>query len=288
MSTNTNSDGQIVENVSGGLTQDQQPPAQRTRKAHDLTGPVRITPSRVQGVPNQIMGDVEIGNSVSDDYSSSLRINSKTTTFNQNATVDFQKSNIQNFVTENNGDIIYQKDGKLQTLSTKGNAGKFLQVQKDELPNYVSIETVLAQYDRGICSIQKTSSQQVFPQLNSVIMGWTKDDDALYSNNDLFDLATGRFTPKILKKYKIVASITFQNTGNIGWRTLSIRKNGTKSVAETTNQAAGDVTIPQTLMVYGNVIGAPGDFFEIVLSHSDNDPVVVLPGTASTLLIEYI
>lgn len=249
-------------------------------KSHEITGPVKISASRVVNGVNEILGDVILGSN-----QSTVQIAGTNFNFAPSSKIDFASSQILNFVTQQNGDIIYQKDGVLTKLSTEGQEGKYLQVGPDGIPIYTSIDEIIQNRPRPLASIQKTAVQQVFSQTRSAIMGWTTDGDSAYFTDNQFDLATGRFIPTAPGKFHIDAKVTIQNTGNFGWRTISVRKNDTKSLNEVIVQAQGDVAIPQTLNLTSDFNAFVGDFFEIVVSHSDNDPISILPGAPTTLSI---
>lgn len=253
-------------------------------KAHKLTGPIYVAPSRIEGSYNFIDGDVVLGSQNDKPYT--LKIQSDKTKI-QSKEIDFSLCPIKNFASTKDGDILLIKGGVVSKLSTDDHIGDFLRVGVDGLPTYESIESLLESRERSLSFVEKSNNQKVFPQSMSVIMGWNADSQSLF-NDGQFDLATGRFIPTSARRFRIEASITFLNEGNIGWRTLMIRKNSTISLSETIAQSQADTSIPQTLKVSHSFYATVGDFFEIVLSHTDPDPITILSGPPTTLGIERV
>lgn len=233
---------------------------------------------------NMIDGDTVIGSK--SDKSYALTILSDKTQIQSNE-IDFSLAKIKNFGGQNDGEILLIKNGVVSKLSPEQHIGDFLRVGVDGMPTYESIEKLLESRERSISFVEKSNEQQVYPQSLSVIMGWNADSPSLF-NDSQFDLATGRFIPTSARRFRIDASVTFVNQGNSGWRTLMIRKNSTTSLNESIAQSQSDTSIPQTLKVSASFYANLGDYFEVVLSHTDAEPLTVLSGPPTTISIEKV
>lgn len=254
------------------------------RKAHTLTGPIYVSPSRVEGMFNSIDGNLVLGSKSEKNYVLSILSNQ---TKIQSDEVDFSSAKVKNFGGKDDGDILIIKGGSVSKLSTENHVGDFLRVGQDGLPNYESIDALLESRERSLTSAEKSNNQKIFPQSLSAVMGWNIDSQGLF-NDSQFDLATGRFIPLVSRRYRIEASVTFLNEGNSGWRTLMIRKNSTTSLTEHIAQSQSDTAIPQTLKVTVSFYATVGDFFEVVLSHTDTEPITVLSGPPTRIEIEKV